>query len=229
MIIWSLMMNILLINPNCSTGIISGLADRKKWHYYDPIDLYEGLELARQMTFQTVFVRIDSCDKDRFSSLKKVKSLQKDVPIVAVLSVDCGLERARAWQSGASFCLTEPLNQHELELAASIALRQHARPNSSTIRIGDIELDIDRGSVHVAGKEINFSRKEFLVLEKLIVSKGKIVSRDQLLNHIYTYDEYPDAKIIDVFIFKIRSKLKAFANREGAITTYRGAGYKMAG
>lgn len=221
-------MNVLILNGCSSTAPIKNLAQRKKWQLYEVADLEDGMEFLRQVRFQVLFIRLNNKERNRLAPLKKIRYIDYEVPLIAITSNDCGFERARAWEFGATFCLTEPLNKLELDIVASTAVRLHARPNHSVVRLGEIKLDLDRSVFFAGDKQLSLSRKEFLLLESLALAKGRVVTRGQILNHLYPQGDCTDDKIVDVFICKVRSKLRKMENVGDIIKTSWGVGYRIA-
>lgn len=221
-------MNVLILNGCSSTALIKNLAQRKKWQLYEVADLEDGMEFVRQVKFQVLFIRLNNEERNRLAPLKKIRYIDYEVPLIAITSNDCGFERARAWEFGATFCLTEPLNKLELDIVASTAVRLHARPNHSVVRLGEIKLDLDRSVFFAGDKQLSLSRKEFLLLESLALAKGRVVTRGQILNHLYPQGDCKDDKIVDVFICKVRSKLRKMENVGDIIKTSWGVGYRIA-
>lgn len=220
-------MNVLILNGGNLTSPIKSVALRKKWQLYEVADFEDGIEFLRQVKFQMLFVRLNNKDQDRMEPLKKIRCLDSEVPVIAITSVDCGFERARAWEFGATFCLTEPLNKLEVDIAASTAVRLHARPNHSVVRLGEIKLDLDRSVFFAGDRQLNLSRKEFLLLESLALAKGRVVTRGQILNHLYPQGDYNDDKILDVLVCKVRSKIRKMENIGDIIQTSWGVGYRI--
>lgn len=221
-------MNILLLETTPHFTPILHLAVRKKWEIAAPRNTETALEYVRQFSFQAIFVRIGAGSEGRFDLLKELRRIKEKAPIIALLSEECSADRARAWKLGVTICLTEPVNQHEVEMATLAAVRQFSNADNDIIRLGEVEMNLAHESVSIAGSQLKLTRKEFLVLEKLMLEKGRNVTREQLLNHLYFNQDSPDIKIIDVFICKLRTKLQKAAKMGDAIVTSWGVGYRMA-
>ncbi|MEP3453633.1 winged helix-turn-helix domain-containing protein [Tateyamaria sp.] len=221
-------MNILLINLSQISKPVLDVALRRNWETSAPTRIEDGVEFARQLSFQAIFVEVKGRGKDRFDPLKALTALRTKAPVIAVLSTNCSSERARAWELGAAICLTEPLNSHEIEMATRVAVRLFAKTEDNIIRLGGIEMDLAFERISASGENLKLTRKEFLLLEMLMLANGRTVTRDQILNQLYCDKECPDAKIIDVFVCKLRAKLQKAASLGDAIVTSWGVGYRMA-
>ncbi|SFE10109.1 Transcriptional regulatory protein, C terminal [Sulfitobacter brevis] len=221
-------MKILAINMASRLSALLRLGERKRWEVIAPRCEFETNELLQLSEFQVVFIYIDGNAPDGFASLISLKYATAHRPIIAILKNDCSQERARAWELGAMICLAENATVSELEMAAVAAVRQFALARNNLIHAGPIEMDITTGSLRILGELVKLPRKQFLLVERLLLAQGKIVTRDQLLNHLYDFDEFPNVKIIDVFICKTRAKFQRAAKMGGAIVTCWGEGYRLA-
>src|SRR6202790_1332443 len=95
-----------------------------------------------------------------------------------------------------------------------------------TLRVGPIELNLDSREVTVDGQEVHLTGKEYSLLELMVLRKGMVLTKEAFLNHLYGGMDEPDAKIIDVFICKLRKKL-AVAGADNLIGTVWGRGYTI--
>ena len=97
----------------------------------------------------------------------------------------------------------------------------------SVIKTGSITVNLDTKTVEVAGARVHLTGKEYQTLELLALRKGTTMTKEMILNHLYGGMDEPEAKIIDVFICKLRKKLAAAANGEHHIETVWGRGYAL--
>ena len=100
----------------------------------------------------------------------------------------------------------------------------HAR---SVIQTGDLSVDLDTKTVEISGVRVHLTGKEYQMLELLSLRKGMTMSKEMFLNHLYGGMDEPDAKIIDVFICKLRKKLTNASGGNEYIETVWGRGYAM--
>jgi two-component system copper resistance phosphate regulon response regulator CusR len=102
-------------------------------------------------------------------------------------------------------------------------LRDERTVERTVLRAGDIVLDLRTRRARTAGRTIDLTAREFTMLEVLIRHAGQVLSREQLLSHVWGYDYDPGSNIVDVYIGYLRRKLGS-----GAIETVRGMGYRLA-
>jgi len=92
---------------------------------------------------------------------------------------------------------------------------------------GDIELDLDRHECVVRGHEVQLPLKEFELLEQLLSSAGRVVTREALIDRVWGYDYVGDTKTLDVHIKRLRSRVEVDPSKPTLITTIRGLGYRL--
>ena len=97
----------------------------------------------------------------------------------------------------------------------------------SVVRIGDIILNLDNKTIEVGGARINFTGKEYKILELLMLHKNRPVTKEMFLNHLYGGMDEPEVKIVDVFICKLRKKLTSATGDKNLIETIWGRGYVL--
>src|SRR6266436_7111300 len=109
-------------------------------------------------------------------------------------------------------------------------LRAGGRPSGlETCRIGDIEIDFRTHQAHRGGQRIDFTAREFDLLRYLVAHTGQVVTREQILNQVWGYEESPTTRTIDNFVAKLRQKIEKAPHEPEHILTVHGAGYKFVG
>ena len=132
-----------------------------------------------------------------------------------------------ALRSGADGYLTKPFDRQELVANLTAIVRRYNGHTDSHIVTGPISLDLSNRSVTVNGDKINLTGKEVQILELLSLRKGSIITKNQIINHLYEGRDEPESKIIDVFVCKLRKKLAEKANQRNYIHTIWGQGYAL--
>jgi two-component system phosphate regulon response regulator PhoB len=122
--------------------------------------------------------------------------------------------------------VTKPFSPRELVLRIKSVLRRASAPAEATdvIKLGDIQVDRARYEVSVRGKAIEFTATEFKLLTLLMERRGRVQSRDTLLNDVWGYESVIDTRTVDTHIRRLREKLGKSAD---CIETIRGFGYRM--
>ena len=137
-------------------------------------------------------------------------------------------DRIAGLEVGADDYLVKPFNMRELLARVKALLRRRLKlyESGDTLRVGEFEVRRDRMEIAVGGRVLDLTPKEYMLLKKLISSKGKVVSREELSREIYEHSPPDYERIIDTYIYRIRTKLleqgRRYAER---IKTVRGFGY----
>jgi len=160
---------------------------------------------------------------------QRLRSEGVATPILMLTALDATEDKVDGLRSGADDYLTKPFDFDEL-LARIEALIRRSRGIAGdaprVLQAGDVTLERETLTVRRAGKPVDLTAKEFQLLELLMSSPGKVLSRTRILNKIWDYDNDPMTNVVDVYIRRLRTKLSWDADR-GPIRTMRGYGYRL--
>ncbi len=151
----------------------------------------------------------------------------KSIPIIMLTAKAEEIDRIVGLELGADDYITKPFSPRELVLRVKSVIRRASSPAEvdETLRLGDIQLDRARYEVLVKGKPVEFTATEFKLLALLIERRGRVQSRDTLLNDVWGYESVIDTRTVDTHIRRVREKLGPTAD---CIETIRGFGYRIA-
>jgi two-component system, OmpR family, response regulator len=135
---------------------------------------------------------------------------------------DSWSDKVAGLDAGADDYLAKPFQTEELIARLRALIRRASGNTSSELTAGDVRLDTRSGRVTLAGEPVKLTAQEYKLLSYLLHHKGKVVSRTELIEHIYDQDFDRDSNTIEVFVTRIRKKLGA-----DVITTIRGLGYSL--
>ena len=155
--------------------------------------------------------------------LRKSQSTS-ELPIIVVTSPENVTARVQALESGADDCVTAPGDLRELAARIQAKMRREPPQARGLLHAGPIELDLDRWTARVSGEPLTLTKKEFLLLEALIESRGRTLSREYLLRNVWALNESIETRTIDVHIARLRRKLGS-AGRY--ILTVRNVGFRL--
>jgi phosphate regulon transcriptional regulator PhoB len=165
------------------------------------------------------------------SGLEVCKVLKNDpttklIPIIMLTAKAEEVDRIVGLELGADDYITKPFSPRELVLRVKSVLRRVSAPadTSDVIKLGDIQVDRARYEVLVRGKALDFTATEFKLLTLLMERRGRVQSRDTLLNDVWGYESVIDTRTVDTHIRRLREKLGKSAD---CIETIRGFGYRM--
>jgi DNA-binding response OmpR family regulator len=152
-----------------------------------------------------------------------------DVPIVMVTARNDTHDIVAGLEAGADDYLTKPFAPKELS-ARIRALLRRIRPvqvGHERLVFGDLELIPEEGKVLKAGEEVHLTKTEFRLLCELAVNRGKVFSREELLDRVWEYDYFGDGRLVDVHIRRLRTKVEADPANPRHVVTVRGLGYRL--
>jgi len=155
---------------------------------------------------------------------------ESSIPIIMLTAKSREIDKVVGLEMGADDYVTKPFGMLELIARIRTALRR-SRPESQsagTLSAHGVELDVERRSVRVDGKEISLRLKEFELLHILQANRGRVMERSVLLDRIWGEDQYIDAGTVDVHIRRLREKVEEDPSKPKRILTVRGVGYKFA-
>jgi two-component system phosphate regulon response regulator PhoB len=158
----------------------------------------------------------------------KVEPQTKGIPIIMLTAKAEEVDRIVGFELGADDYITKPFSPRELVLRVQSVLRRDlgTPAEGGIIKLGEIMVDQTRHQVTVKGKPMELTATEFKLLSTLMERRGRVQSRDVLLNDVWGYDSAIDTRTVDTHVRRLREKLGKMAD---CIETIRGFGYRMTG
>jgi DNA-binding response OmpR family regulator len=153
------------------------------------------------------------------------------VPILVLTARGREVDKVVGLELGADDYITKPFGMLELLARVKALLRRaHAagEPPAGELRAGDLRIDLDRHQVHIGERQVNLRPKEFDLLRVLVINRGRVLTRDLLLQRVWGEDSYLDRGTLDVHIRWLREKIETDPHRPERVITIRGVGYKYA-
>jgi two-component system response regulator RegX3 len=158
---------------------------------------------------------------------------ESDVPIIMVTAKDSETDKVTGLELGADDYVTKPFSVRELVSRVRALLRRAAiqtdRMAEEILLGGTVQMDVVRHEVLVGGDEVAFPPKEFELLETLLRRKGRLLTRDYLIEEVWGTDYFGDTKTLDVHIKRLRKKIEDDPHHPVQLVTVRGLGYKFVG
>jgi len=168
-------------------------------------------------------------DLDGTAIIARVRK-ETQTPIIVLSVRDAEREKVQALTLGADDYLTKPFGPDELLARVRVALRHSARPQSGTdaiIKSGDLELDVERRQVRLAGAEVRLTPTEFDLLKALMRHTDKIMTDRMLLQEVWGADYGDEAHYLHVYVARLRKKIEADPRRPARLLTEPGVGYRF--
>ncbi|WP_275935268.1 winged helix-turn-helix domain-containing protein [Abyssisolibacter fermentans] len=193
------------------------------------IDGYEATEKANLLVPHLILLDIMLPKRDGIEVCKMLKTNNKtkDIPIIMLTAKSEELDKVLGLEIGADDYITKPFSVRELLARIKAVLRRSYKDEEQVetlIKFGDIVIDIEKHTVVKDGKIIELTLKEFKLLKILAENKGKVLSRNFLLDEVWGYDYFGETRTVDVHIRHLRKKI---GDNMGIIETVRGVGYKI--
>jgi DNA-binding response OmpR family regulator len=161
----------------------------------------------------------------RLSGLELLQRLRRGgdkVPVLILTARDRVEDRITGLDGGADDYLVKPFDLHELAARLRALIRRSSGEAAATLRVGEIELDPAARSVSFRGRPVELSAREFALLQELMLNAGRVLSREQLAQRLYSWGEEIESNAIEVHVHHLRKKLSPELLR-----TVRGVGYLM--
>jgi two-component system OmpR family response regulator len=136
------------------------------------------------------------------------------------------MSESKACSWGADDYISKPFYVEEVIARIHAVTRRTSGNSVSVLRAGDLTVNLLSREVSLGGEETDLTRREFSVLEHLMRSRGRVLTRTQMLEHIWGYDFDPDSNVVDVYVRRVRNKIDPDGDR-GFIETVRGVGYRF--
>ncbi|GAA4226094.1 two-component system cell cycle response regulator CtrA [Sagittula marina] len=187
----------------------------------------EGIDLAKLYDYDLILLDLGLPDLNGHEVLRTLRAAKVATPILILSGSDDHENKIKGFGSGADDYLTKPFNRDELIARVNAIIRRSQGHAQSTIKTGNIEINLDAKSVDVFGRPVSLTAKEYQIFELLSLRKGSTITKEMFLNHLYGGMDEPEMKIIDVFICKLRKKLAVATGGESHIETIWGRGYKL--
>jgi len=186
----------------------------------------EALDFVRHYEHDAVLVADGLPDMTAHDAVRRLRAKGVRTPAVVLSASTQAGERVRALSAGADDVVPKEVDPDEL-IARLRAVTRRARGHAQNLlALGPVSLNLDSREVHVHGRQVQLTGKEFAILQLLVLRKGIVLGKDAILGQLYGGMDEPEAKIIDVFVCKLRRKLDQ-AGAPEVIGTVWGRGYVM--
>jgi len=174
-----------------------------------------------------VLLDLNLPDGDGTRLARLIRKNHVPAPILVVSGNSHVDDRITALGAGADGYLTKPFDRFELLAHLEAIIRRANGHSSAQISIGNMTIDIDRNLVTINDDFVTLTQKEYQIVHLLGMRKGAVLSKDAFISHIYGGIDEPETKIIDVFICKLRRKLRKAGLQDAKIDTIWGQGYML--
>jgi DNA-binding response OmpR family regulator len=173
--------------------------------------------------FDLAVIDIGLPGADGLSLVRKLRRQRVSLPVLILTARDGLADRVSALDTGADDYLVKPFAVPELQARARALLRRTRTGKTTHIEIGELTIDLAARSLVLSGAPVELTRREWSVLECLVLQVGQVVSKERLLQAIAGWDEDLTPNAVEVYVSRLRAKLGSHA----ALRTIRGLGYRL--
>ena len=178
--------------------------------------------VARDDEFDLLILDIGLPGMDGFHVLAAIRNRGQRLPVIFLTARDELDDKVAGLEGGGDDYMTKPFRFEELVARVRVRLRVGGSREQSKLEAGGIRLNIRTRQASVDGEQVTLTAREFTLLETFLRHPGQMLSREQLLSHVWGYDYDPGSNVVDVYIRYLRRKLG-----EDSIETVRGMGYRL--
>ena len=214
--------------------MLLGLRDNLELEGYEVATAADGDEgLAKAASFQPDLVILDVMlpRKNGFDVCRELRARSNATPVVMLTARNQETDKVLGLELGADDYVTKPFSITELLARVRAVLRRAgSRPATTDVyRIGDLEIDFRVHQARRGKQRVEFTAREFELLRYFVTHIGQVVTREQILNEVWGYEEFPTTRTIDNFVAKLRQKIEKAPHAPEHILTIHGSGYKFVG
>ncbi|MDD4564378.1 MAG: response regulator transcription factor [Eubacteriales bacterium] len=198
-------------------------------------DGVQGLALAESERPDLILLDIMLPGKNGYDICKELRGKGNKTPIIMLTAKNEEIDKVLGLEFGADDYIAKPFSTRELMARIKAVLRRYDNSTEQVkngdaqkeIKINDLSINIDSHVVKVAGKTLDLTLKEFDLLRVLAENRGRVMTRDQLLDRVWGFEYFGETRTVDVHVRYLRKKLENDNNEGNYIQTVRGIGYKM--
>ena len=182
----------------------------------------DALALARDDSFDLLLLDIGLPGVNGHEVLRSLRTRGEQLPVIMLTARDGVVDTVAGLEGGADDYMTKPFRFEELLARIRLRLREGVAAEPSVLLAGGITLDLRSRRASVGDRVVELTAREFALMEVFLRHSGQVLSREQLLSHVWGYDFDPGSNVVDVYVRYLRRKLG-----DGVIETVRGMGYRQ--
>lgn len=205
-------------------SVIKEYAEFEKIQAFEAVNGLEAIEMVKKEDFDIIILDIMMPKIDGFTAAKEIKTI-KNIPIIMLSARDDEYDKLHGFDLGIDDYVTKPFSPKELiARVKAICIRSQKNVNQQILFYETLKIEILSRKVLVEDEVIELTLREFDILVYLLKNKGKVLSRQQILDYVWGYETFNYDRTVDSHIKSIRKKLGNYSKN---IKTVRGVGYKF--
>jgi len=186
----------------------------------------DALYCGEEYPLDLAIIDLGLPEMDGIEVIKTLRSNGNTLPILILTARSRWQEKVLGLEAGADDYLTKPFHMEELMARVTVLLRRAAGKADNVLKNGHLSLDTSSQEVLLNGKSLSLTAYEYRLLHYMLINVGKVLSKTELVDHIYAEDDDRDSNTIEVFIRRLRKKLDPKGKLQ-PIETLRGRGYRL--
>ncbi len=212
--------------------IALGLEEDLKFEGYQVQTAGDGetaLRRAKEEPFDLILLDIMLPGKDGFQVCRELRRAKVPTPIIVLTAKTQEAEKVLGLELGADDYVTKPFSSIELCARVKAVLRRTAAARPKLYRFGDVDVDFTRGELRRGGRAVEITPLEFKLLETFIRCRGRVLSREQLLDQTWSRDVFCSERVVDTHVANLRKKIEPEPGQPRYLASVRGLGYRFDG
>ncbi|MBI3262260.1 MAG: response regulator transcription factor [Acidobacteria bacterium] len=211
-----------------------GLRDNLELEGYEVMTAADGEDgLTKAFSFRPDLIVLDIMlpHRNGFDVCRELRRRSVGTPVIMLTARSQESDKVLGFEVGADDYVTKPFSLTELLARVKAVLRRTGRqgPEANHVTIGDLDIDFRTHQARRGSRRVEFTSREVELLRYLVAHTGQVVTREQILNDVWGYDESPTTRTIDNFVAKLRQKVEPRPHEPQYILTIHGSGYKFVG
>jgi two-component system OmpR family response regulator len=187
----------------------------------------EGRWLARENPYDALIFDVMLPDGDGFGLCRELRQAGNWTPVLMLTARDAVADRVQGLDAGADDYLVKPHSFDELAARVRALIRRGARERPAILSVGSLRLDPASRLVTAAGRQLELTPKEFALLELFMRHPGEVLTRREILDHVWDWAYDGTSNVVDVYVRYLRQKLGDGVPGQPAIEAVRGVGYSL--
>lgn len=201
--------------------------EKENYRVHVAQDGFNALELASKIIPNLILLDLMLPRLDGIETCRRLKADERlrDIPVIMVTAKAEEADKIKGLEIGADDYVTKPFSAKELvaRVKAHLRRREGSVPEKS-FQYGTLSVDTVKHEIRFKGGEIDLTAKEFELLLYMLENKGRVLTRDMILNHVWGYDYFGSTRTVDVHVTRLRQKIPLLTD---AISTIKSFGYKL--
>ena len=213
--------------------ILMGLKDNLEMEGYEVATATDGeqaLALIRRFKPDLIVLDIMLPRKDGFEVLREIREEKLDVGVIILSAKKAETDKVYGLDIGADDYVTKPFSVMEFVARVKAVLRRRGVPSPiKRYSFGDVVIDFENYEAYKGGEKVELSPREFKILRLFVENRGRVISRNEILNKVWGYESFPTTRTVDNYVVKIRRAIEDDPRHPKWLISVRSVGYKFTG